>query len=421
MHVLYTLAPDTWRLGNIYKLCYKDDKVKARRIDMPNLAAEKALRQAVVKVEDETTFEQASSLIKNPELDINAKGAESGKTALNFAIEKLFIPLVKEQECTQETSALRLKIIDKLLEANADIEALKHPNTIKLIQAVQQRASLIKLKISDNVKIGQNAPAAEFNFLTTFFKDINLRDQLFISVYYFYQEMIAMVKLIRSLEDTHNADVLADKFADITNKVIVIFESHGDAGTDKLLSKIKPRLIKSGYTNLCFELPFNSKTYLSKLSPIAHEQEFADKLVFVDPRREHQDPINMILETFAHYCLGPTILMSLRDKGIFFKVCQAALKHDGKIIVISGVAHNALISKLGEIKIPHAAIVPFVDPDKLCLVEDDNGNFASKFPPEHNLALIFSKFAAKALHITDSNESSVDKTLDQFLRLNLGM
>jgi len=396
---------------------------------MPNLEIEKSLRQAVLKVQDEVSFAHACSLIQNPDININSAGPESGKSALVFIVEKLFVSLMAKNVRPDKTLIeLRLRIIDKILAFNADPKTLQHPAIKELMLHVKKRAAAIQNNIQ--AKIRSLTSPSEFQ-LANFLDNVNADDKLFISAFHFYEEMIEVAKSIEIVEAKHDLDIQSGKFATVTNKAMLVLECHDDRGAHMLLTKLKSRLIEAGYATLCLELPSDSINYLQKYkqflarSPVldlVNQQEFIQQLIFIDPRHDYAgvNVIKLIMDVFASNFFESPMMMSLRDKGMFLNICQAAVKYDGKIMVVMGAAHNDVINNLNMLRIPNTVIAPFTDPENMCLREEENGNFVSKLPPDHKMSLLFSKSLARPLHFVDSKTREIEETLTSFARLNLG-
>ncbi len=391
---------------------------------MPNLELEKALRQAVVKIRDEATYEHACTLIDNPEVDINGSGPESGKTALNFALDSLFIPLLNNQDTSRQVVEFRLRIIDKLLAAKADLNALQHSKTTLLLKALNKASDIcisnIKTRIASLTKPEDYNPVS-------FLANLSPHQKLLIITHHMFNVLLKMAQLIKSLEAEHEANTQAGYYKKISNKLILLMENHDDEGTYLFVERYKKQLIESKYV-LCLELPFNSTDYATKYSDVlrkskflqlAFYSDFSTSLNFIDPTPDYksEDTIKLILDIYSKNFFCAETRMALRDKGMSLLICKAALKHDGKIIAPVGALHIMIIRYLTALEIPFAVASPFTDPASLDLIKSDDGSFITKTDAQANLALLFRKFTVQPLHFVDAQEDT-NAPVDRFVKLN---
>ena len=121
---------------------------------------EKEMRIAVANVNSKETFHAAYILIQNPEMDINSIGEKTLKTALNFAVEKLFFPLMNDSSSmSKEAVTWKLKIIDELLANGAKIAAVMKPksSTQTLMSDANTKATAIMTDVVLRAKADRSA------------------------------------------------------------------------------------------------------------------------------------------------------------------------------------------------------------------------------------------------------------------------
>lgn len=201
----------------------------------------KDFRYAVAYVQNESTFKLAYAMLQDEELDINSTGA-SIKSALNFALEKLFTPLLAGK-ISKEAAKWKLKIIDELCAKSANLEALKHKDTADLMSMVNTQAQLLITKV---VAMYHMAPFPKPE-LETIITTLPSNEQLLLAVHYISNEIVNIARRIVPLEKNFQDAIESDKFASIENKVMLIFENHEDRGTILLLSNIAAQLRQQEY------------------------------------------------------------------------------------------------------------------------------------------------------------------------------
>lgn len=371
---------------------------------------QKAFRVAVAEVRDYASFMVAHEMCQNSEVDINSVGV-SGKSALNFAFEKLFAPLLRGDCPSKDVVQYKLRIIDQLCAVSADLSALQHPDTVKLKSEVTAKAEYLMRKVTPKTPVALNE--LQFSYLIDALSE---SEKIFLAAYYMSNEIFNIAIKIAPLERTFNENVAAGKFSDIKNKLMLIFENHIDQGTTFLLLKIRQQLLDFGYTTICMEVPmtldmafFKSNIESLTVGPspmkflLAKNNDiFANNAKFIDPRTSTSGNFEDAgLFHFSSRFMGLDLYSAITEKGLFFNLCQVAAETDGKAVAILGVMHsNLIISKLKQFRIPHTVTVPFANPENLALRQTPTNTFETTSKPNHPLSLIFSKHKAMPLKIT---------------------
>lgn len=372
---------------------------------------------AIATVRDQASLNVAHAMTQNQEVDINSIGSD-GKSALNHAFESLFTTLLKilnkellsHNDQQKRVVQAKIVIIDLLCATSADLSALKHADTVSLMSTVTAKAEIL-MNQAKKIMSDTDAPL----ILAELINQLPENEKIFLAAFYISNEIIKIATIVEPLEKKFIEFVATKKFADIKNKLMLIFEHHGDIGTTLLLVNIRSKLLDYGYITLCMELSMNLTleyvrsnidilTLGNRTTPLNFllkktNEVFADNAKFIDPRTSVTDSFdNTALYYFSSKFINSQFYSKIIDKGLFFNLCQTVIDTDGKAVAIIGVNHNnTIISKLKQFGIPYTVTVPFENPTNLGLQEKSNNNFVPIFKQDDPRTLIFSKHAAMPL------------------------
>lgn len=372
---------------------------------------------AVSAVHDFESYKVAHAMTQDTGLDINSTGAD-GKSALNYAFESLFTPLLRGELPPKIAVEYKLKTIDQLCSVSADLAALQHPDTYKLREQVMAKAQII---------IGKAEPKKPCVLkdaeLADLIAKLPEKDKIFLAAYYISNEIIKIATRVAPLEKTFRAYIAEEKFADIKNKLLLIFENHEDRGAIFLASVSRDSLMKSGYTTICMQAPMHVTMDLikSKINTaclptpmkflLAQNNEiFASNVRFIDPRTTTYCGFNdSALFHFTSKFMSLQLYSSITDKGLFYNLCQAAVETDGKAVAIFDViSRNIIISKLIQFQIPFNIAEPIVKLEGLSVRKNTDKNEATA-----KLGLIFSNYAAMPIKVNPPpTKPGVDATVN---------
>jgi hypothetical protein len=396
--------------------------------------------RAIAAVHDQASLNVAHAMTQNQEVDINSIGSD-GKSALNHAFENLFTPLLKilnkeplahNEDPSKHAVQYKIKIIDTLCATSASLSALEHTDTVSLMSAVTAKAEKLMNQAKSNRR-DIDSPT----ILSALIDMLPENEKVFLAAFYMFNEIIKMATIVEPLENKFREFVATRKFADIKNKLMLIFEHHGDIGTTLLLLNIRSKLLDYGYTTICMEWSMGLEleyvrsnidviTLGNRQTPMnfllsRNNEVFANNARFIDPRTSITGSFdNTALYYFSSRFMSPLLYTNITDKGLFFNLCQAVVDTDGKALAIIGVNHNnTIISKLKQFGIPYTVTVPFQNPTNLSLKEKSENNFEPTITKQdHPISLIFRKHGAMPLKM---NPLPSKEVMEDFVKSRLAL
>lgn len=347
-------------------------------------SAELALRRAVFAartLEDIVYIRKLTYAV----IDIDAAGKDSGKTALNLALEGFCNAVVNPGKIAlpDKEITVKLAVLELLLAKGANPAAIRkcQATLSALNNFIEQFKAFFYTLIGKTLDIQQFTPYEQ---------------QLTFS-YCLYGRVFAMAKNVAQTKQKLQELIVTngrDKALALRNKPILIFENHADAGTNVLLNGILSTVLQThGYKNFSLERPSDSMDIESSAAYYENRGNDNIKLTGKAERQAVYDwnaqLYRFILQhEFHHTCIDPLVNYNtidvdgiiqmflqhaddkyytedseLRDVGMAYNAVIDALENDGATVIVAGMYHGKyMCDMMAEYGIDYIGVIPFVDP-----------------------------------------------------------